>query len=75
VVVVGKEMLSGAELMRNMGGKMQSIKTCATEQERVDVLRDVFGLVLTEERTGNNGERDRIVMVTFHSSSRVKSTT
>jgi hypothetical protein len=45
---VGKEMLSGAELMRNMGGKMQSIKTCATEQERVDVLRDVFGLVLTD---------------------------
>ena len=48
-VVVGKEMLSGADLMRNMGGKTQLVKTCATEQERVDVLRDVFGLVLTEE--------------------------
>ena len=44
-----KEMLSGADLMRNMGGKTQLVKTCATEQERVDVLRDVFGLVLTEE--------------------------
>jgi nitrous oxide reductase accessory protein NosL len=48
-VVVGKEMLCGAELMRNMGSKTQLVKTCATEQERVDVLRDVFGLVLTEE--------------------------
>ena len=47
--MVGKEMLSGADLMRNMGGKTQLVKTCATEQERVDVLRDVFGLVLTEE--------------------------
>lgn len=55
-VVVGKEMLSGAELMRNMGGKTQLVKTCATEQERVDVLRDVFGLVLTEEeRMGIRG--------------------
>jgi len=56
-VVVGKEMLCGAELMRNMGGRTQLVKTCATEQERVDVLRDVFGLVLTEEErmgiTGN----------------------
>lgn len=55
-VVVGKEMLSGADLMRNMGGKTQLVKTCATEQERVDVLRDVFGLVLTEEeRMGIRG--------------------
>jgi arylamine N-acetyltransferase len=55
-VVVGKEMLCGAELMRNMGGKTQLVKTCATEQERVDVLRDVFGLVLTEEeRMGITG--------------------
>lgn len=55
-VVVGKEMLSGADLMRNMGGKTQLVKTCATEQERVDVLRDVFGLVLTEEeRMGITG--------------------
>lgn len=56
VVVVGKEMLSGAELKRNMGGRTQLVKTCATEQERVDVLRDIFGLVLTEEeRMGITG--------------------
>ena len=47
-------MLSGANLMRNMGGKTQSAKTCATEQG-VDVLRDVFGLVLMEERMGIAG--------------------
>jgi hypothetical protein len=56
VVAVGKEMLSGAELKRNMGGRTQLVKTCATEQERVDVLRDIFGLVLTEEeRMGITG--------------------
>jgi hypothetical protein len=56
VVVVGKEMLSGAELKRNMGGRTQLVKTCAAEQERVDVLRDIFGLVLTEEeRMGITG--------------------
>jgi arylamine N-acetyltransferase len=56
VVVVGKEMLSGAELKRNMGGRTQLVKMCATEQERVDVLRDIFGLVLTEEeRIGITG--------------------
>jgi arylamine N-acetyltransferase len=56
VVVVGKEMLCGAELRRNMGGKTELVKTCAIEQERVEVLRDVFGLVLTEEeRTGITG--------------------
>ena len=49
VMIVGKEMLSGAELKRNMGGRTQLVRTCATEQERVDVLRDIFGLVLTEE--------------------------
>lgn len=56
VIVVGKAMLSGAELKRNMGGRTQLVKTCATEQERVDVLRDIFGLVLTEEeRMGITG--------------------
>jgi hypothetical protein len=56
VLVVGKEMLSGAELKRNMGGRTQLVKMCATEQERVDVLRDIFGLVLTEEeRMGITG--------------------
>jgi hypothetical protein len=56
VIVVGKEMLSGAELKRNMGGRTQLVKTCATEQERVDVLRDIFGLVLPEEeRMGITG--------------------
>jgi hypothetical protein len=56
VIVVGKEMLSGAELKRNIGGRTQLVKTCATEQERVDVLRDIFGLVLPEEeRMGITG--------------------
>ena len=47
--VVGKEMLWGAEVKRNMGGKTQLVKTCRTEEERIMVLRDVFGLVLSQE--------------------------
>ena len=54
--VVGKEMLLGAEVKRNMGGKTQLVKTCATEDERIEVLKDVFGLVLSEEeREGMRG--------------------
>lgn len=44
----------GADLKRNMGGKMQLVKTCETEEERFQVLRDAFGLVLSED------ERERI---------------
>lgn len=47
--IVGKEMLAGAELKRNTGGKTQLVRTCMTEEERVEVLRDLFGLVLTAE--------------------------
>ena len=69
---MGKEMLSGAELKRNTGGRTQLVKTCATEQKRVDVLRNIFGLVLTEGgENGDNGERGCIAdVVTFHSSNR-----
>jgi hypothetical protein len=54
--VVGKEMLSSAEVKRNMGGKTQLVRTCTTEEERVQVLKDVFGLALSEEeREGIRG--------------------
>ena len=54
--VVAKEMMLGAEVKRNTGGRTQLVKTCATEGERVEVLRDVFGLVLSaEERDGITG--------------------
>jgi hypothetical protein len=47
--VVGKEMLFGAELKRNMGGKTQLVRTYGTEEERVEVFRDLFGLLVGEE--------------------------
>jgi arylamine N-acetyltransferase len=54
--VVAKETLFGAEVKRNMGGKTRLVRTCTTEEERVQVLGDMFGLVLSEEeREGITG--------------------
>jgi arylamine N-acetyltransferase len=54
--VVAKEMLLGAQLKRNMGGKTQLVRTCRTEEDTVEVLRDLFGLVVSEEdRRGFKG--------------------
>jgi hypothetical protein len=47
--VVGKEILWGADVKRNMGGKTHLVKTCRTEEERVQALRVAFGLELSEE--------------------------
>lgn len=56
VSVVGKMMLADGVLKRNMGGRTEVVKVCRSEEERVEVLREVFGIVLTEEeRLGIRG--------------------
>ncbi|GAQ36142.1 N-terminal acetyltransferase [Aspergillus tubingensis] len=47
--VYGKVILDQDKLKENRGGKNELVKVCNTESERVDVLRDVFGVDLTEE--------------------------
>lgn len=49
VRVVGKVMLVGGVVKRNLGGKTEVVKVCGTEAERVEALREWFGIVLTEE--------------------------
>ncbi|KAF4553909.1 Hypothetical protein D9617_5g067840 [Elsinoe fawcettii] len=50
VQVMGKIMLVDGSVKRNMGGKTELVKTCRTDQERVDALREYFGITLTDEQ-------------------------
>ncbi|KAK3996691.1 PaNAT1 arylamine N-acetyltransferase encoded by the PaNAT1 protein [Cladorrhinum sp. PSN332] len=50
--VVGKIMLSVADVKRNLTGKTELVKVCKTEEERVQVLRELFAIELTEEEVG-----------------------
>lgn len=47
--VVGKVMLVNGEVKRNDGGKTRIVMECKTEDERVEALREDFGITLTEE--------------------------
>ncbi|KAF2221539.1 arylamine N-acetyltransferase 4 [Elsinoe ampelina] len=61
VRVVGKVMLVDGIVKRNMGGKTEVIKVCKTEAERVDALREYFGITLTdEEKKGIQGFRTEL---------------
>lgn len=48
--VVGKVMLTGPEIKRNMGGKTELVKVCKSEEERVQAIKEIFGISLTEEQ-------------------------
>ena len=47
--IVGKKMLVDGDAKVNMGGKTQLVKTCKSEEDRVEVLREIFGIHLTED--------------------------
>lgn len=47
--IVGKIMLVGGVVKRNMGGKTEVIMVCKTEEERVQALEKYFAMTLTEE--------------------------
>ncbi|KAK0635933.1 arylamine N-acetyltransferase 2 [Bombardia bombarda] len=54
--ITGKVMLSGADVKRNVTGRTELVKTCVSEEERVEVLRELFGIEFTEkEREGIKG--------------------
>lgn len=50
--VVGKVMMNNREVKQNLTGKTELVKVCKTEQERVEILRKMFGIQLTEEEIG-----------------------
>ena len=54
--VVGTLFLDGGDVKRRVKGEMEHLRTCKTEEKRVQALEVVFGLRLTdEERRGIRG--------------------
>ncbi|KAJ6620645.1 arylamine N-acetyltransferase 4 [Mycena sp. CBHHK59/15] len=54
--IYGKRMMVNGEIKENLGGKTQLVKTCTNEEERLDALREWFGIELTvEEQQGIRG--------------------
>lgn len=47
--IYGKVMFSIDVVKRNTGGKTELIKTCRSEMERVQALKEYFGISLTDE--------------------------
>ncbi|KAL9092161.1 MAG: hypothetical protein Q9165_004594 [Trypethelium subeluteriae] len=48
--ISGKLMLVDDTLKQNTGGRTEVLKVCKTEQERIDALKEWFGIILTEEQ-------------------------
>ena len=42
--IYGKVMLINGDVKRNLGGKTELVKMCKTEAERIEALREYFGL-------------------------------
>lgn len=52
----GKIMLADGTVKRNLGGKTEIVKVCRTEEERVQALREYFGITLSDdEKEGIKG--------------------
>jgi arylamine N-acetyltransferase len=49
VRVVGKVMMVKGVVKENLTGKTRLVRECKTEAERVEALRELFGICLTEE--------------------------
>ncbi|KAK4040296.1 hypothetical protein C8A01DRAFT_46365 [Parachaetomium inaequale] len=47
--VVGKVMMAKGVVKENLTGRTRLVKVCTTEAERVEVLREMFGICLTPE--------------------------
>ncbi|PNS20523.1 hypothetical protein CAC42_5973 [Sphaceloma murrayae] len=50
--VVGKVMMVDGLVKRNLGGNTELLRSCETEQDRVDVLKEYFGITLTDVQRG-----------------------
>jgi len=55
--VVGDVTMFGNGIKRSVGGQREVVKELRTEQDRIEALREVFGVELTaEEREGISAE-------------------
>ena len=57
--VVGKVMMVNGDVKRNDGGRTGLVRRCETEDDRLDALKEHFGITLTEEE--REGIRGRVV--------------
>lgn len=46
----GKIMLAHGVVKRNLGGKTDIVKICRTEEERVEALKEYFGIILSDDQ-------------------------
>jgi hypothetical protein len=54
--IVGKLMLVNGAVKRNLGGKPEIVQVCKNEDERIEALKQWFGITVTdEERQGIKG--------------------
>ena len=54
--IYAKVMMVDGTVKRNLGGKTAVVRVCESEDERVEALREYFGITLTaEEREGIRG--------------------
>lgn len=54
--IVGKLMLVNETVKRNLGGKTEVVHVCKNEDERIEALKQWFGMTVTdEEREGIKG--------------------
>ena len=51
--IVGKRMLAGHVVKENRGGRTAVLKVCQTEGERLQALRELFGIELTAEEVAS----------------------
>jgi arylamine N-acetyltransferase len=56
--IYGKAMLIDGVVKLNTGGRTSVAKVCKTEQERIEALKEYFGITLTEEQ--KEGIRGRV---------------
>jgi arylamine N-acetyltransferase len=58
--IVGNVTLFGGDVKETIGSEKRGVRECKTEDERVDVLREVFGIDLTEEQRKGISEDSRL---------------
>lgn len=58
--IIGDVTLFGDTVRKTVGGKREALKTCRTEQERVNALKDFFGVDLTPEERSAISEETQI---------------
>jgi arylamine N-acetyltransferase len=62
--IYGKRMLVNGTVKENLGGRTKIVRECTSEEERVEALREFFGIVLTQEERhairGKKVDLDRV---------------